>query len=94
MTPETILSNGLAIAIVAALGYAIWHTGKFLTTEVWPYWTDRDAEERARRHEREQAQIETDGLMANALTCLAEAVRGCPFNAVDDTSILVDRLAE
>lgn len=32
-----------------------------------------------RRHELEQRQVETDGLMASALTALAGAVAGCPL---------------
>jgi len=41
---------------------------------------DVDQEERDRHHELEQRQIETDGLMASALTVLADAVRSCPVN--------------
>jgi len=75
MTFETglsILSQGTAIGVLVGVGW-------FVAFRIWPWWEERDTEERQRQHERRLAEIQTDGYTASALSALAEAVKSCPF---------------
>lgn len=43
----------------------------FGLAEAWPYWKQRDAEQRERKQELERQQLETEGLMASAISLVA-----------------------
>jgi hypothetical protein len=63
-----ILSDLLSAAMPAGLiVVGVW----FFLAEAWPYWKARDTENRKLKHELEQKQLETEGLMASAISLVA-----------------------
>lgn len=51
----------------------------WLILEGWPYWKERDTENRKRHHERDMNDIASRNVQSEALTMLAGAVQTCPL---------------
>lgn len=92
MTPEYLFSQGLAVAIIGGLAWFGWRelwpwlrdrdkAQRDHNREMEAQRETSEQLEHERRHELEQRRIEIDGLMAGALTTLAEAIRGCPLRS-------------
>jgi len=62
----------------------------FFLTEAWPTWKERDAENRSRRDTLEHKQIETNGLVASALSLVAEHMKQ-PIHVVIDNDSRTER---
>lgn len=69
-------SNLLAIFLV--VGAVL-----FVKTDVWPWWVERDATERQRKDERERLHVETEGLLASALSVVGEHLKQ-PIHVIVD----------
>jgi hypothetical protein len=55
----------------------------FFKTDVWPWWIERDATERKRKDDRERLHVETEGLLASALSLVGEHLKQ-PIHIVVD----------
>lgn len=51
----------------------------WLILEGWPYWKERDIENRLRHHERDLMDIASRNVQSEALTMLATSVKTCPL---------------
>lgn len=70
MTMDTtlaVLSQGTAIGVLVGAGW-------FIAFRVWPWWDERDDEERQRRHELRLKSSGTDEAIALALSSINYAV--------------------
>ena len=74
MTAEMLLNNGLGVAVVVGLAVGIFRVGKFASSEVWPWWTSRDHEERERQHEQELRRGDASSAMAAHLSVIAHTM--------------------